>query len=149
MDLSGLDSSLPLGTAERDLGDRFRVAATSITNLYKSSLATSKHAYQAGYKASLNDVLGIVQSCIVAEHDATLCLSRLMDWAEARETAMAAFASEEGEEIIPPQERLATLTRQALAAHLNSTQLSSSPNNHVHRPDPPIHTSNPQRTPTP
>ncbi|ORX34463.1 hypothetical protein BD324DRAFT_636028 [Kockovaella imperatae] len=100
MDLSALGTTLPpgLADAERDMGDKFRAAALSITNLYKSSLNYTKQAYHAGYAACLADVLSTVQSSIAGSQDATQTLSRLMDWAEARETAMAAFAAEEGED---------------------------------------------------
>ncbi|CAK9786773.1 unnamed protein product [Cutaneotrichosporon oleaginosum] len=59
MDLSSLDTTLPpaLADAERDMGDKFRAAAMSITQLYKSSLGYTKQAYQAGYSAALADVL--------------------------------------------------------------------------------------------
>ncbi|RSH78833.1 uncharacterized protein EHS24_001752 [Apiotrichum porosum] len=100
MDLSALNSSLPpgLADAERDMGDKFRAAALSITTLYKSSLALNKHAYQVGYSAALADVLSKLQSDIAAGEDAASALARLMDWTEARQTAMAAFAADDEEQ---------------------------------------------------
>ncbi|RSH83818.1 hypothetical protein EHS25_005433 [Saitozyma podzolica] len=101
MDLSALGSSLPpgLADAERDMGDKFR-------------------AYHVGYSACLADVLSTVQSSIGAGQDASQTLSRLMDWAEAREVAMAAFAADESDEPpsanpAPPAKR-APLLRQTL-----------------------------------
>ncbi|WOO83401.1 uncharacterized protein LOC62_05G006927 [Vanrija pseudolonga] len=113
MDLSALNSSLPpgLADAERDMGGKFRAAALSITTLYKASLASTKvsyeatklsshlqQAYQVGYSAALSDVLSKLQSDIGAGADAADALARLMDWSEARQAAMVAFAADEDEE---------------------------------------------------
>ncbi|KAK4684171.1 hypothetical protein P7C73_g6028, partial [Tremellales sp. Uapishka_1] len=87
MDLHELDSTLPQGLAEaeRDMGDMFRAAAMRMTTLYKSGLGYTKQAYSVGYNACLSDVLDIVQSSLTSGQDASETLSRLMDWAEARE----------------------------------------------------------------
>ncbi|KAK8846873.1 hypothetical protein IAR55_005963 [Kwoniella newhampshirensis] len=104
MDLSNLSSTLPpgLADAERDMGDKFRAAALSITNLYKSSLSYTKQAYNAGYSSALADVLSTVQSSIGAGQDAEQTLSRLMDWAEARQAAISAFAADEADDTPAP-----------------------------------------------
>ncbi|WVW78652.1 hypothetical protein I302_100612 [Kwoniella bestiolae CBS 10118] len=104
MDLSTLGSTLPpgLADAERDMGDKFRAAALSITNLYKSSLGYTKQAYNVGYSAALADVLSTVQSSIGAGQDAEQTLSRLMDWADARQAAISAFAAEDTDDLTAP-----------------------------------------------
>ncbi|GMK59207.1 hypothetical protein CspeluHIS016_0702220 [Cutaneotrichosporon spelunceum] len=104
MDLSSLDTTLPpaLADAERDMGDKFRAAAMSITQLYKSSLGYTKQAYQAGYSAALADVLSKVQSDIGSGGDAAEALARLMDWSEARQAAIRTFA-EDDEQPAPVQ----------------------------------------------
>ncbi|WWC67766.1 uncharacterized protein I206_101678 [Kwoniella pini CBS 10737] len=104
MDLSTLGTTLPpgLADAERDMGDKFRAAALSITNLYKSSLGYTKQAYNVGYSGALADVLSTVQSSIGAGQNAEQTLSRLMDWADARQAAISAFAAEETDEPAPP-----------------------------------------------
>ncbi|WVF69860.1 hypothetical protein IAT40_004641 [Kwoniella sp. CBS 6097] len=127
MDLSGLGSSLPpgLADAERDMGDKFRAAALSITNLYKSSLSYTKQSYNVGYSAALADVLSTVQSSIGAGQDAEQALSRLMDWAEARQAAISAFAAEDkdtDDTPAPPSQptkRPTTLTRSGMS-HLSA-----------------------------
>ncbi|OCF37492.1 hypothetical protein I316_00616 [Kwoniella heveanensis BCC8398] len=127
MDLSGLGTSLPpgLADAERDMGDKFRAAALSITNLYKSSLSYTKQSYNVGYSAALADVLSTVQSSIGAGQNAEQALSRLMDWAEARQAAISAFAAEDrdtDDTPAPPQQpakRPTTLARSGLS-HLSA-----------------------------
>ncbi|WWC59429.1 uncharacterized protein I303_101985 [Kwoniella dejecticola CBS 10117] len=125
MDLSTLGSTLPpgLADAERDMGDKFRAAALSITNLYKSSLGYTKQAYNVGYSAALADVLSTVQSSIGAGQDAEQALSRLMDWAEARQAAISAFAAEDTDEPAP-----APPTRRPIPA-FNKSALSHNPPN--------------------
>ncbi|KLT41431.1 hypothetical protein CC85DRAFT_286462 [Cutaneotrichosporon oleaginosum] len=123
MDLSSLDTTLPpaLADAERDMGDKFRAAAMSITQLYKSSLGYTKQAYQAGYSAALADVLSKVQSDIGSGGDAAEALARLMDWSEARQAAIRAF--EEDDEVPTPVQRPAprsTPVRPASAPVLDS-----------------------------
>ncbi|WVQ97906.1 hypothetical protein IAU59_005023 [Kwoniella sp. CBS 9459] len=135
MDLSGLGSSLPpgLADAERDMGDKFRAAALSITNLYKSSLSYTKQSYNVGYSAALADVLSTVQSSIGAGQDAEQALSRLMDWAEARQAAISAFAAEDRDtDDVPapvpqPSKRPTTLTRSSLSHLLAPARPASVP----------------------
>ncbi|WVQ75710.1 hypothetical protein IAR50_005340 [Cryptococcus sp. DSM 104548] len=104
MDLSNLQSNLPpdLADAERDIGDKFRAAAASITALYKSSLSVTKQGYNAGYSQALADLLSTVQSSIGEGQDSAQALSRLMDWADARQAAISAFAAEEAEDAPAP-----------------------------------------------
>ncbi|OCF76742.1 hypothetical protein I204_02443 [Kwoniella mangroviensis CBS 8886] len=118
MDLSTLRSTLPpgLADAERDMGDKFRAAALSITNLYKSSLGYTKQAYNVGYSAALADVLSTVQSSIGAGQDAEQTLSRLMDWADARQAAISAFAAEDTDDLPVP----APITKRPTAIPRNS-----------------------------
>lgn len=65
-------------------------AALSITTLYKSSLATSKQAYSAGYQACLTDVLQFVQAGVSIQGQGAnvgaegLTIGRIMDWIEGR-----------------------------------------------------------------
>ncbi|WWC87117.1 uncharacterized protein L201_002003 [Kwoniella dendrophila CBS 6074] len=121
MDLSTLGSTLPpgLADAERDMGDKFRAAALSITNLYKSSLGYTKQAYNVGYSAALADVLSTVQSSIGAGQNAEQTLSRLMDWADARQAAISAFAAEDTDDApAPPVKRSTAMPKQSLN-HLN------------------------------
>ncbi|KAL7418633.1 hypothetical protein Q5752_007091 [Cryptotrichosporon argae] len=105
MDLSSLDSTLPpgLAEAERDMGDKFRSAAMAMTTLYKSSLGHAKQAYQAGYSAALADVLSMVQSSIAASEDTSSTLSRLMDWAEARQTAITSLDDDDDDTLSLPR----------------------------------------------
>ncbi|KAL1406123.1 hypothetical protein Q8F55_007806 [Vanrija albida] len=122
MDLSALNSSLPpgLADAERDMGGKFRAAALSITTLYKASLASTKQAYQVGYSAALSDVLSKLQSDIGAGADAADALARLMDWSEARQAAMVAFAADEDE-----AEKPSTSAAAAAAAAARSQSLAA------------------------
>jgi hypothetical protein len=48
---------------------------------------TPQQAYQVGYSAAITDVLSTVQSSIGAGQDASQTLSRLMDWADARQVS--------------------------------------------------------------
>ncbi|WVQ84848.1 hypothetical protein IAT38_007005 [Cryptococcus sp. DSM 104549] len=119
MDLSGLGSTLPpdLADAEREMGAKFRAAALSITTLYKSSLSYTQQGYNAGYSAALKDMLSMVQSSIGEGQDSAQTLSRLMDWADARQAAISAFAAEDAEDAPPSsaKPRPAPLSR---ASHL-------------------------------
>ncbi|WRT64942.1 uncharacterized protein IL334_001882 [Kwoniella shivajii] len=134
MDLSTLGSTLPpgLADAERDMGDKFRAAALSITNLYKSSLGYTKQAYNVGYSAALADVLSTVQSSIGAGQNAEQTLSRMMDWADARQAAISAFAAEDTDDIPPPiskRPQLHTTAKSTLGSgtnHLNAPNRPSS-----------------------
>ncbi|WVR04501.1 hypothetical protein IAU60_001505 [Kwoniella sp. DSM 27419] len=121
MDLSGLGSTLPAGLAdaERDMGDKFRAAALSITNLYKSSLSYTKQSYNVGYSSALADVLSTVQSSIGAGQDAEQTLSRLMDWADARQAAISAFAAEDTDDAPPPLSRRPTALSRPGMSHLS------------------------------
>ncbi|WVN87420.1 uncharacterized protein L203_102600 [Cryptococcus depauperatus CBS 7841] len=103
MDLSNLKQTLPPGFADAEtvMGDKFRAAALSITNLYKSSLSVTQQAYNVGYTAALDDMLAMVQSSIGEGQDSAQALSRLMDWADARKAAISAFAAEEAENALP------------------------------------------------
>ncbi|KAK1926492.1 hypothetical protein DB88DRAFT_482050 [Papiliotrema laurentii] len=146
MDLSTLGSTLPsdLADAERDMGEKFRAAALSITTLYKSSLGATKQAFHSGYSACLSDVLSTVQSSIASGQDASQTLSRLMDWVEGREAAMAAFAADELDEpssaasastSVPPATRRAATVKNALS-HLQAPARSSSAPVPDHTPHP-------------
>ncbi|GHJ88661.1 hypothetical protein NliqN6_5063 [Naganishia liquefaciens] len=126
MDLSSLYTTLAsppgqLQQAEIDMMEKFKAAALSITNLYKSSVHTSKHAYSAGYGACLNDIQQILEASLsgpsasshtqynnperlrqlAQDQDASTAgrtLARLMDWIEARQEAMKLEAEDEKEE---------------------------------------------------
>ncbi|WVO19547.1 uncharacterized protein IAS62_000835 [Cryptococcus decagattii] len=126
MDLSNLNSSLDpdLADAERDIGDKFRAAAASITSLYRSSLAVTKQGYNAGYSTALKDMLSMVQSSIGEGQDSAQTLSRLMDWADARQAAISVFAADEAEDAPPPRPRSNPISRQS---HLAPNRPSSAP----------------------
>ncbi|CDZ96358.1 hypothetical protein [Phaffia rhodozyma] len=89
------NTSTKLTRAEKDLMEKFRAAALSISLLYKSSLSTSKRAYSAGYSTCLADVLQMIQHGLSASHPANdgalggggpeMTIGRIMDWVEARQ----------------------------------------------------------------
>ncbi|WWD22185.1 hypothetical protein CI109_106676 [Kwoniella shandongensis] len=152
MDLSNLSSTLPpgLADAERDMGDKFRAAALSITNLYKSSLSYTKQAFNVGYSSALTDVLSTVQSSIGAGQDAEQTLSRLMDWAEARQAAISAFAADEVDDPVPPslaRPRPNVQTRPNMS-HLSAPARPASAPLPEHIQQQPISTSNPVAGPS-
>ncbi|OXB38177.1 hypothetical protein LQV05_001207 [Cryptococcus neoformans] len=126
MDLSNLNASLDpdVADAERDIGDKFRAAAASITSLYRSSLAVTKQGYNAGYSTALKDMLSMVQSSIGEGQDSAQTLSRLMDWADARQAAISVFAADEAEDTPPPRPRSNPIGRQS---HLAPNRPSSAP----------------------
>ncbi|KAG8962335.1 hypothetical protein FRC03_004343 [Tulasnella sp. 419] len=119
MDLSLLRDSLPSSTqaaADRELLKNFKAAALSITTLYKSSLNSSKKAYNSGYAACLSDMLNFIQagvSSIPSGHDGTgalgldlniqvdgggMTIGRVMDWVEARMEAIRSDDEDDDEE---------------------------------------------------
>jgi len=69
----------------------------SITNLYRSSRATSKRAYNSGYAAACADLLQMIQQC-VSDSETPPTIGRVMDWVEARLEAIRAREEEEDEE---------------------------------------------------
>lgn len=79
-------------------------AAMSITTLYKSSLHTSKRAYNAGYGAALQDLLDVIQQGVSVGgvggtgSEGGMTIGRVMDWVEARLEAVRAREEEEEEE---------------------------------------------------
>lgn len=79
-------------------------AALSITTLYRSSLHTSKRAYNAGYGAALQDLLDVIQQGVSvggvggAGSEGGMTIGRVMDWVEARLDAIRAREEEEDEE---------------------------------------------------
>jgi len=131
LDLNTLAHSLPtanLANAEKDLLNNFKgsyhvvfilicypvptksrrssAAALSITTLYRSSLHTSKRAYNAGYAAACQDLLSMIQQGVsvggvgqVNDSDGNgMTIGRVMDWIEARLEAVKSREEEEEEE---------------------------------------------------
>ncbi|TDL15985.1 hypothetical protein BD410DRAFT_678713, partial [Rickenella mellea] len=93
LNMNTLASSLPtsnLANAEAELMDNFKAAALSITTLYRSSLNTSKQAYNAGYAAACTDLLSVIQQGVslggAGEEggEGGMTIGRVMDWVEAR-----------------------------------------------------------------
>ena len=74
-----------------------KAAAMSITNLYRSSRATSKRAYNSGYAAACADLLQMIQQG-VSDSETPPTIGRVMDWVEARLEAVRAREEEEDEE---------------------------------------------------
>ena len=75
----------------------------SITTLYRSSLTTSKRAYNAGYAAACQDMLDVIQQGVSdrgagSESDGGMNIGRVMDWVEARLEAIKSREEEEAEE---------------------------------------------------
>ena len=75
----------------------------SITTLYRSSLNTSKKAYNAGYAAACQDMLDVIQQGVSdrgagTESDGGMNIGRVMDWVEARLEAIKSREEEEAEE---------------------------------------------------
>ncbi|KDQ49963.1 hypothetical protein JAAARDRAFT_42455 [Jaapia argillacea MUCL 33604] len=107
LNLNTLANSLPpsnLANAEKDLMDKFKAAALSITTLYRSSRRTSKRAYNSGYAAACQDLLLMIQQGVSAS-DATsempgegMTIGRIMDWVEARLEAVKSREEEEEED---------------------------------------------------
>ncbi|ODN76394.1 hypothetical protein L198_08078 [Cryptococcus wingfieldii CBS 7118] len=129
MDLSNLQSTLPpdLADAQRDIGDKFRAAAASIAALYKSSLSVTKQGYNAGYSQALIDLLSTVQSSIGEGQDSAQALSRLMDWADARQAAISAFAADEAEDTSAPSSSQPRPQFPHRQSHLIPTRPASAP----------------------
>ena len=69
----------------------------SITNLYRSSRATSKRAYNSGYAAACADLLQMIQQG-VSDSETPPTIGRVMDWVEARLEAIRAREEERSEE---------------------------------------------------
>ncbi|KAI0696168.1 hypothetical protein BC835DRAFT_1226175, partial [Cytidiella melzeri] len=94
--LTNLATSLPtsnLVNAEKDLLNNFKAAALSITTLYKSSLRTSKRAYNSGYAAACQDLLLMIQQGVSAGESSDpngsgMTIGRVMDYLEARLDAL-------------------------------------------------------------
>ncbi|KZT21726.1 hypothetical protein NEOLEDRAFT_1072904, partial [Neolentinus lepideus HHB14362 ss-1] len=97
LNMNTLASSLPpsnLANAEKDLMDKFKAAALSITTLYRSSRGTSKKAYNAGYAAACQDLLLMIQQGVSDSQmeegpdgessGMGMTIGRVMDWVEAR-----------------------------------------------------------------
>ncbi|GJE89148.1 hypothetical protein PsYK624_052420 [Phanerochaete sordida] len=113
LNLNNLVNSLPpsnLVNAEKDLADKFRAAALSITTLYKSSRRTSKRAYNAGYAAACQDLLMMIQQGVSAgeSSDPTssgMTIGRIMDYIEARLEAIKSREEEEDEDEEKERER--------------------------------------------
>ncbi|PSR78462.1 hypothetical protein PHLCEN_2v7405 [Hermanssonia centrifuga] len=106
LNLKNLASSLPnsnLAHAEKDLMNNFKSAALSITTLYKSSLRTSKRAYNAGYAAACQDLLLMIQQGVSAGESSDgngggMSIGRIMDYVEARLEALKSREEEEDED---------------------------------------------------
>lgn len=85
------------------LTNKFAAAAMSITTLYRSSLTTSKRAYNAGYAAACQDLLVVIQQGVSVggasnEGEGGMTIGRVMDWVEARLEAIKTREEEEDEE---------------------------------------------------
>ncbi|KAL5498855.1 hypothetical protein ACEPAH_1373 [Sanghuangporus vaninii] len=110
LDMNNLASSLPSSAivkAEQDTMDKFKVAAQSLTLLYRSSQKAARRHFDAGYAMALDDILSVVQHGVSAgpdvntsEKDATEAVSigRILDWIEARQESLRLKAREEEEE---------------------------------------------------
>ncbi|KIK80578.1 hypothetical protein PAXRUDRAFT_89101, partial [Paxillus rubicundulus Ve08.2h10] len=100
LDLNGLAKSLPASSfekAEKELLNNFKVAALSITTLYRSSRHASKRAYNAGYATACKDLMMMVQQGVSAggiapssnnSHNSEMTIGRILDWIEARMEAV-------------------------------------------------------------
>ncbi|KIJ12393.1 hypothetical protein PAXINDRAFT_82869 [Paxillus involutus ATCC 200175] len=110
LDLNGLAKSLPASSfekAEKELLNNFKVAALSITTLYRSSRHASKRAYNAGYAAACKDLMMMVQQGVSAggiapssnsSHSSEMTIGRILDWVEARMEAVKSREEEEEED---------------------------------------------------
>ena len=128
--LTNLATSLPtsnLVNAEKDLLNNFKgktqfvprdriltsstlAAALSITTLYKSSLRTSKRAYNSGYAAACQDLLLMIQQGVSAGetsdiNGSSMTIGRVMDYLEARLEALKSREEEEDEDEEKDKER--------------------------------------------
>ncbi|EPQ55543.1 hypothetical protein GLOTRDRAFT_40760 [Gloeophyllum trabeum ATCC 11539] len=150
LNMNTLASSLPpsnLANAEKDLMDKFKAAALSITTLYRSSRATSKKAYNAGYAAACQDLLLMIQQGVSDSQmqegldgepgaGMGMTIGRVMDWVEARLEAVKAREEEEDEEEersrpgVPEgshSNRAGTSGRDALSSGVNGSKSTSRP----------------------
>ncbi|KIP06891.1 hypothetical protein PHLGIDRAFT_24355 [Phlebiopsis gigantea 11061_1 CR5-6] len=113
LNLNNLVNSLPtsnLANAEKDVADKFRAAALSITTLYKTSRRTSKRAYNAGYAAACQDMLLMIQQGVSAGESSDpngggMTIGRIMDYIEARLEAIKSREEEEDEDEEKDRER--------------------------------------------
>ncbi|VDC03860.1 unnamed protein product [Peniophora sp. CBMAI 1063] len=101
LNLNTLASSLPPSSnaaTEKALLDDFKVAAASVTKLYRSSLKASKRTYNKGYADACQEILQMIQHGVSDHEDAAVHVGRVMDWLEARLDALKAREEEEDED---------------------------------------------------
>lgn len=113
----------------------YLAAALSITTLYKSSLRTSKRAYNSGYVAACQDLLVMIQQGVSTGESSDIdgngmSIGRIMDYLEARLEAIKSREAEEDEDEEKDKER----ERRPPPA----TQFKSSSNNPTPGPKPSV-----------